>query len=53
MSLNKEYERIMGYNNSFVLECYGVSEDNMNKLIDIMIDFDCCLYDSSIDVRFE
>ena len=34
-------------------DCYGVSQDNMNKLIDIMIDFDCCIYDSSIDVRFE
>lgn len=34
-------------------DCYGVSEDNMNKLIDIMLEFDCRLYDSSIDVRFD
>lgn len=35
------------------VDCYGVSENNMNKLIDIMLEFDCRLYDSSIDVRFE
>jgi len=34
-------------------DCYGVSEDNMNKLIDIMLEFDCRLYDPSIDVRFD
>lgn len=34
-------------------DCYGVSEENMNKLIDIMLEFDCRLYDSSIDVRFD
>lgn len=34
-------------------DCYGVSENNMNKLIDIMLEFDCRLYDSAIDVRFD
>lgn len=34
-------------------DCYGVSEGNMKKLIDIMLEFDCRLYDSSIDVRFD
>lgn len=34
-------------------DCYCVSEENMNKLIDIMLAYDCRLYDSAIDVRFE
>lgn len=34
-------------------DCYRVSEDNMNNLIDIMREYDCKLYDASIDVRFD
>lgn len=34
-------------------DCYCVSEENMNKLIDIMLAYDCKLYDSAIDVRFD
>lgn len=34
-------------------DCYGVSEQNMNVLIDIMQTYDCPLYDSSMDVRFD
>ena len=34
-------------------DCYDVSEDNMNRLIDLMLLFNCCLYDSLIDERFE
>lgn len=34
-------------------DCYSVTEENMNKLIDIMLEYDCRLYDSAIDVRFD
>ncbi len=34
-------------------DCYSVSEYNMNKIIDIMLEYECPLYDSAIDVRFE
>ena len=34
-------------------DCYDVSEDNMNQLIDIMLVYDCPLYDAMIDTRFE
>ena len=34
-------------------DCYGVSEEDMNKLIDIMLAYDCRLYDSAIDLRFD
>ena len=35
------------------IDCYGASNENMNLLIDIMLQYDCPLYDSSIDVRFD
>lgn len=34
-------------------DCYGVTNENMNFLIDVMLKYDCPLYDSSIDVRFD
>lgn len=34
-------------------DCYGVSEDDMNRLIDIMADFGCPLYDPQISTRFD
>lgn len=34
-------------------DCYGVSEAHMNTLIDVMLSFDCPLYDSAIDTRFD
>lgn len=34
-------------------DCYSVTEENMNKLINIMLEYDCRLYDSAIDVRFD
>lgn len=34
-------------------DCYSMSEYNMNKIIDIMLEYECPLYDSVIDVRFE
>jgi hypothetical protein len=39
--------------NQFVrVDCYSVSDVNMNVIIDIMEKYDCPLYDSAIDVRF-
>lgn len=32
--------------------CYGVSEEHMNTLIDIMLKYGCRLYDSAIDTYF-
>ena len=51
----KEDEAIEVYmTDQFVrFDCYGVSEEDMNRLIDIMLAYDCCLYDSAINVRFE
>ncbi len=34
-------------------DCYGMTEDNMNKIIDILYEYGCPLYDSVIDVRFD
>lgn len=34
-------------------DCYNLSEYNMNKIIDIMLKYDCPLYDAAIDVRFD
>ncbi|MCM1158503.1 MAG: hypothetical protein NC300_07275 [Bacteroidales bacterium] len=34
-------------------DCYGITEEHMNQMIDIMLEYGCPLYDSSIDVRFE
>ena len=36
----------------FRFDCYSVSEADMNKIIDIMLNYECPLYDSAIDVRF-
>lgn len=33
-------------------DCYSVTEADMNKIIDIMLSYECPLYDSAIDVRF-
>ncbi len=34
-------------------DCYQVSEQHMNRLIDRMLEYGCPLYDSAIDVRFD
>ena len=34
-------------------DCYEMTESSMNKIIDIMIEYDCPLYDSMIDIRFD
>jgi hypothetical protein len=40
--------------NQFVrADCYGMTEYNMNRIIDILYKYDCPLYDSTIDVRFD
>ncbi|MBO4458223.1 MAG: hypothetical protein J5802_10930 [Butyrivibrio sp.] len=40
-------------NNQIVrFDCYSVTEADMNKIIDIMLSYECPLYDSAIDVRF-
>ncbi|MBD5134415.1 MAG: hypothetical protein HDT39_00420 [Lachnospiraceae bacterium] len=44
LMLTKQFVRV---------DCYSVSEFNMNRIIDIMQKYKCPLYDSAIDVRFE
>ena len=34
-------------------DCYGMQEDDMNMLMDILIDFGCPLYDPQIATRFD
>lgn len=34
-------------------DCYNLTEYNMNKIIDIMLKYECPLYDAAIDVRFD
>lgn len=53
LEFNNEMIEIFTTDQFVRFDCYSVSEDNMNKLIDIMLEFDCRLYDSSIDVRFD
>lgn len=35
------------------VDCYSMTEQNMNKIIDILLKYDCPLYDAAIDVRFD
>lgn len=35
------------------VDCYSMSERDMNVIIDIMDEYKCPLYDSVIDVRFD
>lgn len=34
-------------------DCCGMSQQNMNKIIDILLKYECPLYDPAIDVRFD
>ncbi|MBO4688067.1 MAG: hypothetical protein J5636_06095 [Clostridiales bacterium] len=34
------------------VDCYSVEIDNLNRIIDIMLKFECPYYDPSIDTRF-
>ncbi|MBP8081785.1 MAG: hypothetical protein KAZ87_01155 [Spirochaetes bacterium] len=52
-SLGSEAFEIMLTKQFVRMDCYDMSEDHMNQMIDIMDKFDCPLYDSAIDVRFE
>lgn len=35
------------------VDCYSMTEQNMNKIIDILLKYDCPLYDAAIDTRFD
>ena len=56
---NTDFERGTEFFQLFVTkqfvraDCYSLSESSMNKIIDILNKYDCPLYDSTIDVRFE
>lgn len=50
--LNQSFE-IMTTSQFVRFDCYSVSEENMNKMIDIMLEYGCPLYDSAIDIRFD
>lgn len=34
-------------------DCYGMQEEDMNSLMDVLIDFGCPLYDPQIATRFD
>ena len=34
-------------------DCYGMSEQDMNALMDVPLDFGCPLYDPQIETRFD
>ena len=44
LMLTKQFARV---------DCYGMTENSMNKIIDILNEYNCPLYDSAIDVRFD
>ena len=35
------------------VDCYSMTEQNINKIIDVLLKYDCPLYDAAIDVRFD
>lgn len=37
----------------FRVDCYGMDGEDMNKLIDIAIEFECPLYDPQVDKRYD
>lgn len=53
LELDEEAFQIFMTNQFVRFDCYGMTEQHMNTLIDIMLSFDCCLYDAEIDVRFD
>jgi len=34
-------------------DCYGMRQDDLNRIIDVMYEYGCPLYDSQISVRFD
>ncbi|MDF2986034.1 MAG: hypothetical protein K0R50_1544 [Eubacterium sp.] len=51
--LGSEVFELMLTNQFIRIDCYGMTEEHMNQMIDVMDKFDCPLYDSTIDVRFD
>ena len=45
--------RIFTTNQAVIFNCGGMSGDEMNLLIDIMLGFGCALYDPQISTRFD
>lgn len=37
----------------FRVDCYGMSGEDMNKIVDIGLDFDCPLFDPQVGKRFD
>ena len=35
------------------VDCYSMTEKNINKIIDVLLKYECPLYDAAIDVRFD
>lgn len=52
-TLDSEAFELMLTNQFVRIDCYGMTEQHMNQMIDVMDKLDCSLYDSAIDVRFE
>lgn len=50
---NEEAFQLMVTKQFVRADCYSLSEYSMNKIIDIMLKYDCPLYDAVIDVRFD
>ena len=38
---------------SVLFDCHGLDGGQMNELIDIMLAYDCCLYDPQTETRFD
>lgn len=42
------------YTSQFVrFDCYGIKGKDMNRIIDVMLSFDCPLYDPQVPQRFD
>lgn len=50
---NNESFQLMLTNQFVRVDCYGMTAGSMNDIIDILAEYGCPLYDSSIDVRFD
>jgi len=49
----KESFELMATSQFIRTDCYEMTEHSMNKIIDILYSYNCPLYDSSIDIRFD
>ena len=38
---------------SVLFDCHGLDGDQMNELIDIMLEYGCCLYDPQTETRYD